>query len=110
MLFYCLPKIFQLKHLQKKIEYSYKGQSRIETVPEWNRFTQSEIPEFNEQALSNQIERYRKQYQHMYVVLSYDQGYEDRLAFYLDNNLERIDLKELSENLEIRVYRLRYDI
>jgi mannosyltransferase len=92
------------------VEYSYNGQSKIETIPEWNRFSGSGIAPFNEDALIQQIERYKRQYHSMYVILSYDQGYQDELVGYLDNNLERLDLQQLSEDLEIRVYRLKYDI
>lgn len=92
------------------IEYSYGGNTKIETIPEWNRFSGSGIPSFSEDKLIEQIDRYKKQYHNMYVVLSYDQGYQEKVISYLDNNLERLDLIHFSENLEIRVYRLRYDI
>ncbi len=92
------------------IEYAYTGHTRIDTIPQWDRYTQGAIPPYDEQKVAQQIEEYRKKYARMFVVFSYDQGYEEKLKLYLDTHLERTDLKTFSPNLELRVYKLRYDI
>jgi mannosyltransferase len=92
------------------IEYSYLGQSRIVTIPEWDRYVQGPIPEFKPDKLEKQIESYKKQYVRIYVVLSYDQGYEDDIREYMDTHYEIYKTKEFSPGLEVRSYVLRYDV
>lgn len=91
------------------IEYSYGGNSRITTIPEWNRFDEGGIPPFNRENLEIQIKKYETQYAKLFLVLSYDQGYEDEINNFFDD-YHQIDKKVFSEGLEIRVYKLRYDI
>lgn len=92
------------------IEYSYKGIAKIETVPKWERFGTGALPPFSLQNLQDQIKEYRKKYTRMFIILSYDQGYENDVKRYLDNNLERLEKIEYSPNLELRTYKLRYDV
>lgn len=91
------------------IEYSYKGHSRVETIPSWDRYKTGAIPSFNEENLRTQIQNYRSKYANMYVVLSYNQGYEEKITDYLDNNYELKQKSTYSQNIEIRKYKLRYD-
>lgn len=89
------------------IEYSYDGRTRITTIPEWNRFEAGAIPAFSVADLDNRMERYKTQYERMFLVLSYDQGYEDEIRKYFDG-YQLLERQTLSPNLEIRVYKLRY--
>lgn len=90
------------------IEYYYRGPASIETAPEWDRFTVGPIPDYNEEELQKQIDRLRDRYQRMWVLFSYDQGYEDEMKLYLDQNLERKGHWIFSPNLELREYQLQY--
>lgn len=92
------------------IEYSYVGQARIVTIPEWNRYVRGSIPVFSMKKLEQQTEKYRRQYARIFTVLSYDQGYEKDLRTYFDQHYELLAHKQFSPGLEIRVYRLRYDV
>ncbi len=92
------------------IEYYYRGYARIATIPEWDRYAQGAIPGFSQQGLESQINTYKSQYIRIFVVLSYDQGYESQIRNYFENNFQRIDFKQFSPGLELRVYRLRYDV
>ena len=91
------------------IEYSYQGITKIDTIPQWNRFTEGSIPPFTEENLKKQFDRYKRTYSKVYVVLSYDQGYEEKIIDYLDKNYQRVDLKQFSPGLQVRTYVLRYD-
>ncbi|MBA3724437.1 MAG: glycosyltransferase family 39 protein [Candidatus Levybacteria bacterium] len=90
------------------IEYSYSGTTRITTIPEWNRYESGAIPPFSLEALDTQMQQYRTQYERIFVVLSYDQGYEDDIREYFDA-YELLEKRNLSEKLEIRTYKLRYN-
>ena len=91
------------------IEYSYKGHTRIDTIPNWDRYHSGAIPTFSEEDLKNQITSYKSKYASLYVVLSYDQGYQQQITSYLDNNYELKQKSTFSQNIEIRKYQLRYD-
>lgn len=92
------------------IEYTYIGKARIVTIPEWSRYEAGPIPQFSESNLKKQIDSLKTQYEKIYLVLSYDQGYEKDIQHYMDTHFELLEKKEFSPGLQIRVYRFRYDL
>jgi len=92
------------------IEYAYSGNTKIVTIPYWNRLQQGAIPKYSHANFIQQMKSYQTQYIHLFVVLSYDQGYEDDIKKYLDTHYKRITLKDFSPGLEVREYQLRYGI
>lgn len=91
------------------IEYLYQGNTKIDTIPQWDRYAHGAIPTYTHAALVNQINSYKLLYTHIFVVLSYDQGYEKDIIYYLDKHFKRNDLKTFSPGLMVREYQLRYD-
>jgi len=91
------------------VDYYYKGSTRIETLPIWNRFVTGPIPAFSEERLPEEVNRLKESHDKAYVLLSYDQGYEEKIRLYFDKNFERIETKTFSPGLNLYVYRLRYD-
>lgn len=92
------------------IEYNYDGQARLATIPEWNRYLkESNIPEYDRDNLVNLMEEFRQRYNYMYLVLSYDQGYEKDIRDYLDNNFEITDIRYFPTDITLVVYKLKYD-
>lgn len=92
------------------IEYYYYGKARIATIPLWDRYETGGIPSFSKKNMEKQINQYKKQYSRVFVVLSYDQGYEDNIQAYFDKNYMLLSVEKFSPGLQIREYRLRYDI
>lgn len=92
------------------IEYYYGGTARIDTIPLWDRFAQGAIPPFSESGMINQLNTDQKIYARMFVVLSYNQGYEQNIRDYMDHHYHLLVSYTFSPDLEVRVYRLRYDI
>jgi hypothetical protein len=90
-------------------EYYYKGTTEIQTLPMWNRFVTGPIPGFDESKLPQEVETLKGSHEKAFVVLSYDQGYEETIRLYMDTNFERLEMKTFSPGLTIYVYRLRYD-
>ncbi len=90
------------------LEYTYTGNARMATIPLWNRYIEGAIPPFSQEKFIEQINKYKTNYASIYLVLSYDQGYEDKIRQYMNQNFELIQSKSFSEDLEIRRYRLRY--
>lgn len=91
------------------IEYTYKGPARIDTIPTWSRYSDNTIPQFSYEDLYAQLQEYEKRYHRLFVVLSYDQGYESDIRQMLDQNYAYEDHLVYSDGLEMREYILRYD-
>lgn len=90
------------------VEYYYLGKAKLVTIPEWSRFTNDEIPAFDEEVFEKQIAGMTGRYDRVFLVLSYDQGYEKDIQKYMDNHFELLYRDEYSPNLQIRVYKIRY--
>jgi len=45
----------------------------------------------------------------MWLLLSYDQGYQDRIRTYMDTHFQKIDTVEFSSGLTLYEYKMRYD-
>jgi mannosyltransferase len=92
------------------ILYYYGGPAAITTLPYWDRSQTGPIPAYAEERLPEEVERIRGgAYRNLWVLQSYDQGYEEDLRIYLDTHLERFFARELSPGLTLYGYRLRYD-
>lgn len=92
------------------VEYAYLGQANLVTIPLWNRYTSGAIPAYSQIGFTKQMDQYKLQYQRIFVVLSYDQGYEKNIRQYLDTHYHLLDQKQFSVGLSVRVYKLRYDV
>lgn len=92
------------------LEYQFKKPNRMDTVPRWNRYFPGPIPSYDPEEFENQIENYKQIYTRLFVVLSYDQGYEAEIKDYLDHNLERLKIRNITPKMKLLVYRLRYDV
>jgi mannosyltransferase len=91
------------------VEYYYRGATEIQTFPIWNRFANGPIPPFTEDKLTTDTNTIKDTHEKAWVLLSYDQGYEEKFRIYMDTHYERIDEKQFSSGLRLFVYKLRYD-
>jgi mannosyltransferase len=91
------------------IEYYYTSPANITTIPEWDRFAHGPIPPYSESSLSKQLDNDKKIYRNVYMVLSYDQGYQNSIIKFMDTHFQLLNKKQFSPGLQVRVYRLRYD-
>jgi len=87
-------------------EYYYQGITNVETFPIWDRSKVSSIPSFDSSKIEEQVNKIKDGHQYMYVILSYDQGYEKELKTYLDNNFEKVEEREFSPDLTLYQYKL----
>jgi mannosyltransferase len=90
------------------IEYYYTGPASITTIPEWDRFAHGPIPPYSESAFKKVLDNDKKIYSNVYIVLSYNQGYEKSITNYMDKHYQRKTIKTFSPGLQIREYQLRY--
>jgi len=91
------------------IQYYYKGSVPLATIPQWNQYAYGPIPAFNAAELAQQVNSITAGSQNVYVVLSYDQGYEKALKDYFESHYQLLDSENFSNDLSVYAYRLRYN-
>ncbi len=92
------------------LEYSYNGITTLDTIPQWDRLQEGGIPPFNSSDLITQVDNYKKQYARLFVVYSYNQGYENKIKNYLDEHYKIEKTVNFSQGLWLRVYTLQYGV
>ena len=90
------------------VEYYYKGSAALETLPPWNRFSSGSLPVFSVQALPAEVGEVNSNYSNIYLLLSYDQGYNETIRLYYDTHFQRIDQQNFSSGLSLWVYKIKY--
>lgn len=90
-------------------EYYYKGDAKLTTQPIWDRFSKGAVPMFNAAALKSETEKNVSAYQNAWLILSYDQGYNEKIRKYYDSRFERLSKQEFSPKLVVYRYKIRYD-
>lgn len=90
------------------VEYYYDGPAQIKTLPIWNREVGS-IPTFDSKKLPSEVNTLKQGHRDVYLILSYDQGYEEEVKTYFENNFERVDFQQFSSEIDLYVYRVGYD-
>ncbi|MDB5176684.1 MAG: rane protein-like protein [Candidatus Saccharibacteria bacterium] len=90
-------------------EYYYKGSAKVTTQPIWDRFQQGGVPGFDASKLAAEVKANTDSYQTAWLMLSFDQGYNDKIKKYYDSHFERTGQHEFSRNLWVYSYRIRYD-
>ncbi len=90
-------------------EYYYNGPLQIRTLPLWDRQNVGAVPAFNEAALPQQVDQLKQGHDYIYLLLSYDQGYEKKIQQYFDMRYEKTRSEKYSDGLMLYVYRVGYD-
>ena len=91
------------------VEYYYRGPAELSTLPIWNRLASGPMPPYDEEKLPEQIALLKGSHQTLWLLQSYDQGYEEKLRVYLDTHFERTSALKFSKGLHLYSYKLRYD-
>jgi len=91
------------------VEYYYDGPAKLTTQPIWDRFKEGSVPAFNEANVEKETNENVGAYQNAWVLLSYDQGYNEKLKKYYDGHFQRISEKTFSDGLVLYQYKIRYD-
>ncbi len=91
------------------VQYYYRGASPIETLPLWDRYDFGPIPPFVAANLESEAKTAVGSSQNVYLLLSYDQGYEKTVYDYFNSHYQMVDKEHFSDDLNLYVYKLRYD-
>ncbi len=89
--------------------YYYHGPSKLATIPLWDQDKIGGIPAFSESDLPAQVETIKGNHQNLWLLLSYNQGYEEKLRIYFDTHFQRLDAQQFSPGISLYEYQLRYD-
>jgi mannosyltransferase len=89
--------------------YYYNGAASLSTLPIWDMNKTGPIPPFDEQKLPDEVKTIARDHIHLWLLLSYDQGYQDKLRVYFDTHYQRLYLRQFSSGLSLYEYQLRYD-
>lgn len=90
------------------IEYYYTGPAKLTTEPIWDRFVQGSVPAFDKKKLPADTAANVDSYQHAWLILSYDQGYNETVRHYYDTHYQRLAAKQFSPGLSVYEYRISY--
>ena len=88
--------------------YYYHGPSKVTTLPVWDQNKVGPIPSFKEDELPGDINSITKDHTNMWLILSYDQGYSEKIRIYLDTHYQRLVLKNFSPGLVLYEYKFSY--
>lgn len=91
------------------IQYYYRGPAPLSTLPMWDQYAFGPIPPFDPEKLPQEVALSTRNYQNAYLLLSYDQGYEDDIKEYFESRYELLDSRVFSRELTLYVFRLRYN-
>lgn len=91
------------------IEYYYRGEAALATLPAWDRYQFGAIPTFDESRLPQDVEAATAGHQNIWLLLSYDQGYEGKIKDYFDQHYEKLSEESFSPGLNLYQYKVRYD-
>jgi uncharacterized membrane protein len=90
-------------------EYYYTGKASINTIPSWNRFKDKSIPGFSQTVFEDQINQFKTKYNQIWLVLDYDQGYNQIILDYFQTHFHLNQQKEFSAGLILYNYQLKYN-
>jgi len=88
--------------------YYYHGFNKVTTLPVWDQNKVGPIPSFKEDQLPGDINSITKDHTNMWLILSYDQGYSEKIRIYLDTHYQRLVLKNFSPGLVLYEYKFSY--
>ena len=89
-------------------QYYYNGDAKVASLPIWDRTVPGAIPSFDESQLPEQVSDLNSNHQYVYLLLSYDQGYEEQIFQYYEQRFERVSNRQFSDDLNLFVYRVGY--
>lgn len=90
-------------------QYYYNGAAQIQTLPLWNRTQPGNMPGFDPKTMPAQIQSLSADHTDVYLLLSYNQGYENKIRNYYTNHYHMIETRHFSPDLNLYVFRVGYN-
>ncbi|MGH7141830.1 MAG: glycosyltransferase family 39 protein [Minisyncoccia bacterium] len=91
------------------VEYYYRGLAPLSTLPAWNQYAHGAIPAFSAATMPSQVQALADNHQNVWLLLSYDQGYNETIKTYFDDHYTRLLVKNFSSGLTLYEYQTGYE-
>jgi mannosyltransferase len=92
------------------VEYYYDGPLQIQTLPIWDRTVTGAVPSYSATELPKDLDTIKGRHANLWLIMSYDQGYEKNIKDYMNSHYEQLRAVTLSPKLTLYEYKLRYDL
>lgn len=90
------------------VQYYYEGDAQITTIPDWDQQKAGPIPAFNTSTLEQDVNALAATHDTLWLVLSYDQGYQAQILDYFNDHFTQLSVEHFSPGLDVYAYQLRY--
>jgi uncharacterized membrane protein len=91
------------------ISYYYKGPVNVQTLPIWDQNESGSIPAFSQDEMLKDVTTLTANHENVWLLLSYDQGYQTEIENYFNNHFEQLQKISFSPGMTLYEYKLRYD-
>ncbi|HEY6018870.1 MAG TPA: hypothetical protein VIY48_02975, partial [Candidatus Paceibacterota bacterium] len=91
------------------VEYYYRGEANIVTLPQWDRYLYGPIPPFDPNKFPQEVKDTANGHQNLWLVLSYDQGYQKQVKDYFDQHYTQLAKINFSPGLDLYEYKVGYE-
>ncbi len=91
------------------IQYYYRGDAPLVTLPIWDQYSHGGTPGLKAEDIPKEVTQIAGSSQNMWLLLSYDQGYQKDVQTYFNTHYQQLLKKEFSPGLILYEYKLRYD-
>ncbi len=88
--------------------YYYRGPATLTTLPIWNQEANGPIPAYSKDELVKDVATLEANHSNLWLLLSYDQGYQKDVELYFDTHYQKLYSDEFSPGLTLYEYKLRY--
>ncbi len=92
------------------LEYYYNGPVAIDTLPLWDQYAEGPVPPFATSTFPSEVQQIAGDHARLWLLLSYNQGYQPAVQSYFDSHYRRLDAYTLSPGMVLELYQLRYDV
>lgn len=92
------------------VEYYYDGPTAVYTLPLWDQSAKGPVPNFVTSTFPGEVQQVAGDHARLWLLLSYDQGYQQAVQSYFDNHYRRLAQYTLSQGMTLDLYQLRYDV
>jgi len=87
-------------------DYYYDGRASVHLIPPWNRYQGEQLPAFSADTMNEYMRTTAPHHNKIYLLLGYDQGYEEELLRYFDNHFRQINTQTFSPDLTLLTYKV----
>lgn len=89
-------------------EYYYHAHASITTLPIWDRSAAGKIPAFKSINLAKQVKQVDANHGDVFLLLSYNQGYENNIQQYYLKHFKQLYRHQYSNDLTLYEFQMRY--